>query len=178
MTGTLQPRQVVYGALTAAALTVIACITAMLTAVFLDTIVGSIVGVLLGAPAVPLGIRVGARAQRPGRPATPAPDARAALAALEAAAEQHRHDDAQAFADRIAAAECDALGHDPAPNHGLTDVLAWGYTEPFVAGPRCRRCGARLDPAEGNENAPASVRMSKKITQSDGATPKRDRRIS
>ena len=179
MTGTPQPRQIVYGALTAAAVTFIASITAMLTAVFLGVLLGSIAGVLLGAPAVPLGIRVGARTQRRDRPPAPAPDARSALAALEAAAEQHRHDDAQAFDDRIAAAECDALGHDPAPGH--VEVIAWGFTDPFVAGPRCRRCGARLDTrldaAEGNENAPTGVRMSKEVTHSNEVTPEWSGRI-
>ncbi|WP_141576160.1 hypothetical protein [Actinomadura sp. WMMA1423] len=168
---TATPRRFVYGALTAAAVTITASITATLTAVFLGVIVGSVAGVLLGAPAVPLGLWVGSRARRPDRPPTLAPDVGPALAALEAASEQHRHDDAQAFADRIAAAECDALGHDPGPDHGLIEVVAWGFTEPFVAGPRCQRCGRRLDPVEGNENGAADVRMSKEVTHSDRMTP-------
>ncbi|MFE9099877.1 hypothetical protein [Actinomadura geliboluensis] len=181
-------RQILYGALTAGAVTFTACfiarLTADLTGGLLGTVLGCIIGVLLAAPAMPLGFWAATRRQpAPAMPSAhpaprdipPPPDTGPILAALEAAAERDREADERAFDARIAAAECEALGHDPVPDLGYVEVVAWGCTEPLVAGPRCLRCGTRLDTVEGNENATAGVRTSKKITYGDRVTPDSDR---
>ncbi|NEA21590.1 hypothetical protein [Actinomadura bangladeshensis] len=184
MTAAPSTRRITYGALAAAAISGAGCFTATLIAGLLSdptgVLVGGILGVLLCAPPMLIGHRVGSRLCRSTPPGPPAddvpapPDASPVLAALEAAAESARLADQADFAARIAAAECEAVGHRPGPDLGVTEVIAWGCTEPIITGPRCLRCGARLDPAEGNENTRAGVRMSKDITQSSDIIPDSD----